>query len=176
MNKIIIISKMEGNTDIQEEPNEIEGFEFDGEYKYYLLIAFGVRSCVKYFHVITDKHDAIEEYKMIFYKKQMCEKDFRGIKLFSNFAINGYSFLLEEISFNDLYNIYDSVTFVTNKIYRVTGFNSLFFNDDDGSWGLLIGSKYENELQEPLQIVKGDYIVQRYLLDDLWETEQVDYI
>jgi len=51
-----------------------------------------------------------------------------------------------------------------------------WFNNEDGSWGLLEGSGYVNELSEPLKIVKGDYIVQRYLLDDLWETEKVDAI
>jgi len=51
-----------------------------------------------------------------------------------------------------------------------------WFNDENGSWGLLEGSEFINELPEPLKLVKGDYIVQRYLLDDLWETEQVDYI
>jgi len=51
-----------------------------------------------------------------------------------------------------------------------------WFNDENGSWGLLDGSEYANELQESIKVVKGDYIVQRYLLDDLWETEQVDYI
>lgn len=67
----------------------IEGFDFEGTYKYYLLIAFGNRSCVKYFEVVTDKNNAIDKYKYMFYKKQMSEKDFRGINLFSNFAING---------------------------------------------------------------------------------------
>lgn len=51
-----------------------------------------------------------------------------------------------------------------------------WFNNENGSWGLLEGSEYINELPEPLQIVKGDYIVQRYLLDDLWETDKVDAI
>ena len=51
-----------------------------------------------------------------------------------------------------------------------------WFNDEDGSWGLLANSVYVNELPETHKLVKGDYIVQRYLLDDLWETEQVDYI
>lgn len=51
-----------------------------------------------------------------------------------------------------------------------------WFNDENGEWGLLKGSEYENELPESINKVKGDYIVQRYLLDDLWETEQVDYI
>lgn len=54
--------------------------------------------------------------------------------------------------------------------------NDYWFNDNDGSWGLLEGSEFINELPEPLKIVKGNYIVQRYLLDDLWETEQVDTI
>ena len=51
-----------------------------------------------------------------------------------------------------------------------------WFNDIDGSWGLLETSEYINDLPEGISKVKGDYIVQRYLLDDLWETEQVDYI
>lgn len=51
-----------------------------------------------------------------------------------------------------------------------------WFNDENGSWGLLEGSEYVNELPESFKLVKGDYIVQRYLMDDLWETEQVDYI
>jgi DNA polymerase elongation subunit (family B) len=51
-----------------------------------------------------------------------------------------------------------------------------WFNNENGEWGLIEGSEYINELPEPIKMVKGDYIVQRYLLDDLWETEQVDYI
>lgn len=51
-----------------------------------------------------------------------------------------------------------------------------WFKDGDGSYGLLEGSPYENEQPEGIEIKKGDYIVQRYLLDDLWETEQVDGI
>jgi len=51
-----------------------------------------------------------------------------------------------------------------------------WFNESNGKWGLLENSEYINELPEGLTIVKGDYIVQRYLLDDLWETEQVDGI
>lgn len=47
-----------------------------------------------------------------------------------------------------------------------------WFNDTNGTWGLL----GDNELEADCKIVKGDYIVQRYLLDDLWETEQVDGI
>jgi DNA polymerase elongation subunit (family B) len=54
--------------------------------------------------------------------------------------------------------------------------NDYWFNDEDGSWGLLKDSQYNTDRPEHIQVVKGDYIVQRYLLDDLWETEQVDYI
>jgi len=54
--------------------------------------------------------------------------------------------------------------------------NDYWFNDDDGQWGLLSSSEFINERPENIQIVKGEYIVQRYLLDDLWETEQVDNI
>jgi len=48
-----------------------------------------------------------------------------------------------------------------------------WFNDIDGSYGLLNEDKIS---PDGTTIVKGDYIVQRYLLDDLWETEQVDGI
>ena len=62
-----------------------------------------------------------------------------------------------------------------------------WFNDEDGSWGLLdtlldkesnLSDETVNKLLNDggLTRVKGDYIVQRYLLDDLWETEQIDYI
>lgn len=59
-------------------------------------------------------------------------------------------------------------TWVDNRDY--------WFNDENGEWGLIEGSEYINELPNHLKMVKGNYIVQRYLLDDLWETEQVDYI
>ena len=37
--------------------------------------------------------------------------------------------------------------------------------------------QYANQaLKENYKIVTGAYIVQRYLCDDLWETEQIDYI
>ena len=62
-----------------------------------------------------------------------------------------------------------------------------WFNDENGSWGLLdtlldkkdtLSDETVNKLLNDggLIRVKGDYIVQRYLLDDLWETEQIDYI
>jgi len=62
-----------------------------------------------------------------------------------------------------------------------------WFNDENGSWGLLdtlldkesiLSDETVNKLLNDggLTRVKGDYIVQRYLLDDLWETEQIDYI
>ena len=54
--------------------------------------------------------------------------------------------------------------------------NDYWFNNDNGQWGLLSSSEFINERSENVQIVKGEYIVQRYLLDDLWETEQVDNI
>jgi DNA polymerase elongation subunit (family B) len=49
-----------------------------------------------------------------------------------------------------------------------------WFNDENGSYGLVDG--LDMELPKGATIVKGDYIVQRYLQDDLWETEQVDGI
>lgn len=47
------------------------------------------------------------------------------------------------------------------------------FNDKNGDWYKI---SEDNPLKEDYSIVKGDYIVQRYLLDDLWETEQIDGI
>ena len=59
-------------------------------------------------------------------------------------------------------------------IYKTWSDSSDFaFNDSDGSWYRISG---ESPLKEGYLTVKGDYIVQRYLLDDLWETEQVDGI
>jgi len=46
-----------------------------------------------------------------------------------------------------------------------------WFNDEDGSWGIL-----KEEIPEGCQVVNGKYIVERYLIDDLWETEKVDNI
>jgi len=51
--------------------------------------------------------------------------------------------------------------------------NKYAFNDTNGDW-YKISEKYP--LKEGYTTVTGAYIVQRYLCDDLWETEQVDYI
>jgi len=51
--------------------------------------------------------------------------------------------------------------------------NRYAFNDENGDW-YKISEKYP--LKEGYKITTGAYIVQRYLQDDLWETEQVDYI
>ena len=45
------------------------------------------------------------------------------------------------------------------------------FNDENGDWYKITE---KNPLKEGYKIVKGNYIVQRYLQDDLWETEQID--
>lgn len=47
------------------------------------------------------------------------------------------------------------------------------FNDENGDWYKISDKR---PLQEGYVVVKGNYIVQRYLLDDLWETDQVDAI
>jgi len=47
------------------------------------------------------------------------------------------------------------------------------FNDKNGDWYKITE---KNPLKTDYKIVKGDYIVQRYLCDDLWETEQIDNI
>jgi DNA polymerase elongation subunit (family B) len=49
--------------------------------------------------------------------------------------------------------------------------NKYAFNDVDGDWYVISDIK---PLKTNYKIVKGDYIVQRYLCDDLWETEQID--
>ena len=51
--------------------------------------------------------------------------------------------------------------------------NQYAFNDTDGDWYIITDKK---PLKDGYKIVKGDYIVQRYLCDDLWETEQIDNI
>ena len=51
--------------------------------------------------------------------------------------------------------------------------NQYAFNDTNGDWYIISDSK---PLKEGYVIKKGDFIVQRYLCDDLWETEQIDNI
>ena len=51
--------------------------------------------------------------------------------------------------------------------------NQYAFNDVDGDWYMLSDKK---PLKEGYEIKTGAYIVQRYLSDDLWETEQIDNI
>lgn len=71
-----------------------------------------------------------------------------------------------------------------DKLHSTWDSDGIFYlNDNDGDW-----FEYDIENPDPKQLekitgpetpyklVKGDYIVQRYLLDDLWETEQVDTI
>ena len=57
-----------------------------------------------------------------------------------------------------------------NSTWRDTE-NDYAFNNENGDW-YKISEKYP--LKDGYKIVKGNYIVQRYLQDDLWETEQVD--
>lgn len=64
-----------------------------------------------------------------------------------------------------------------DKIFSTWADNrDYWFNDEDGSFGLVENGIAETTKAGKLQTVKGDYIVQRYLQDDLWETEQVDGI
>jgi len=51
--------------------------------------------------------------------------------------------------------------------------NKYAFNDEDGDWHMITEKK---PLRDGYKIVTGAYIVQRYLCDDLWETEQIDKI
>lgn len=56
---------------------------------------------------------------------------------------------------------------------------NFYLNDLDGDW-FELDSENKQHIEKVnsggYSLVKGDYIVQRYLLDDLWETEQVDAI
>ena len=49
--------------------------------------------------------------------------------------------------------------------------NDYAFNEVNGDWYIITNEK---PLKEGYVIKKGDFIVQRYLIDDLWETEQID--
>ncbi len=51
--------------------------------------------------------------------------------------------------------------------------NSYAFNDENGEWYKI---SPKNQLREGFVVTTGKYLVERYLQDDLWETEQVDYI
>jgi DNA polymerase elongation subunit (family B) len=51
--------------------------------------------------------------------------------------------------------------------------NKYAFNDKNGQWYIISETK---PLKEGFEEVTGAFIVQRYLLDDLWETEKVDTI
>lgn len=49
--------------------------------------------------------------------------------------------------------------------------NQYAFNDENGDWYKITD---ENNLKEKYQITTGKYIVERYLLDDLWETDKIE--
>jgi len=51
--------------------------------------------------------------------------------------------------------------------------NKYAFNDTDGDWYMITEKK---PLKDGYEVKTGAYIVQRYLSDDLWETEQIDNI
>ena len=57
-----------------------------------------------------------------------------------------------------------------NSTWRDTE-NQYAFNDKDGDWYKITE---KNTIKDDYKIVTGAYIVQRYLCDDLWETEQID--
>ena len=50
--------------------------------------------------------------------------------------------------------------------------NQYALNDKDGSWYCITES---NPLKDEYDIVTGKYIVERYLLDDLWECDKVEH-
>lgn len=61
-----------------------------------------------------------------------------------------------------------------DKISKVWGDtdNKYWFTDENGEWGIITNGT----LPEGSKQVTGKYIVERYLIDDLWETEKVDNI
>jgi len=64
--------------------------------------------------------------------------------------------------------------YVPGKIINTTWAdkdNEYAFNDANGDWYMITDSK---PLKEGYEIVTGQYIVERYLLDDLWETDKVE--
>ena len=48
---------------------------------------------------------------------------------------------------------------------------SYAFNDENGDWYKISES---NTIKDGYEIVTGEYIVERYLMDDLWETDKVE--
>jgi DNA polymerase elongation subunit (family B) len=58
-----------------------------------------------------------------------------------------------------------------SKIYEDKE-NEYWLDDSNGEWGII----KDNEIHENTFKVKGSTIVERYLIDDLWETEKVDDI
>jgi DNA polymerase elongation subunit (family B) len=67
-----------------------------------------------------------------------------------------------------------------DKIFETwSSFDKHYFNDVDGDWFKFNSNNSDHQLKidsNKYQEVSGAYIVQRYLLDDLWETEQIDNI
>lgn len=57
-----------------------------------------------------------------------------------------------------------------DKIWRNTA-KEFAFNDENGDW-YHIGENHQ--LKEGYNLVSGKYVVERYLLDDLWETDKVE--
>lgn len=51
--------------------------------------------------------------------------------------------------------------------------NQYAFNENTGDWYVI---SEKRPLKENYEIVTGDYVIKRYLYDDLWETEQIDNI
>lgn len=51
--------------------------------------------------------------------------------------------------------------------------NDYAFNEENGEWYKITDKK---PIEDGYESVSGAYIVRRYLLDDLWETEQIDFI
>ena len=60
-------------------------------------------------------------------------------------------------------NVIESTWRITDNVYA--------FNDKDGDWYKITEEK---PLQDGYELVSGKYIVERYLLDDLWECDKVE--
>lgn len=85
-------------------------FEFEKDYKYYVIIVIGLRYNIKFFSIYQEKNDAEKIFTDIFNDKEMCECDSRGY-----FVINGKTIYS---GFNNQYGIITVVGFddINSKI------------------------------------------------------------
>tara|TARA_R110000772_G_scaffold17946_3_gene49851 strand:- start:8194 stop:11631 length:3438 start_codon:yes stop_codon:yes gene_type:complete len=62
-----------------------------------------------------------------------------------------------------------------NMIYKTwKDPRDFWYNDTNGEWGLV--EKLKGDIPENYEVLRGKNIIDKYLIDDLWETEEVDKI